>query len=57
MINLVSSLGLTITVPLMGYLADDIGIRMAYRMFVTCLIVILVLQSLPKKQESFIPAL
>lgn len=57
MINLVSSLGLTITVPLMGYLADGIGIRVAYRMFVTFLIVILVLQSLPKRRESSIPVL
>lgn len=57
MINLVSSLGLTITVPLMGYLADEIGIRIAYRVFVSCLIVILILQDLPQRKESSIPAL
>ena len=51
MINMVSSLGLTITVPLMGYLSDNMGIRMAYRVFVSCLIVILLL--LGKRFERY----
>lgn len=50
-INLASSLGLSVMIPLMGYLSDHAGIRTAYRICAASLIVIVALQNLPGKKS------